>query len=351
MPSDEKGKVKEIRQLDVQEVSLVDRAANRRKFLVLKQEDLDMADEKQPDLAQLLESMDAETQELVVKLLGEDADDERVKEELEKAKLSPKAMAAVRTALRALNAVKDELPGNIMRMLASLGGYSYPGPEKAMHPDEEDEAEKGMGSVKDKDKMKKDEGASADAGAGNDGAPEAGDGEEGKEEKPMLKADGTIDWDAVPEGLRPVLKAIEERHAQTAKEAEELKKALAAERDRIRKAEFVAKAEKEFGALPGTAEEVGALLKEADEKLSGENVERLHKLLKAANERFAEVLKEKGSGASDEGEAQTAADKLEAIAKELARKENITFEQAFVKAMDLHPDLAEQEREERSRTH
>lgn len=93
------------------------------------------------------------------------------------------------------------------------------------------------------------------------------------------------------------------------------------------------------------------LLKEADEKLSEESYARLEKLLKAANERFAEILKEKGSGASDEGESQTATDKLEAIAKELAKKENLTFEVAFVKAMDMHPDLAAQEREERSRAH
>ena len=343
MPSDgdkaPKAPVTEIRQLDVQEVSLVDRAANRRKFLVLKQEDVDMSDKQQPDVAALLEKMDEDTQQLVVKLFGEGADDEAVEEELKKAKLSPKAMAAVRTALRALNAVKDELPGNVMRMLASLGGYSYPGPEKA----EDADADKAMHRTKDKDKMKKGEGDAADA----DGPAPGTKTEEGK---PMVKADGTIDWDAVPENLRPVLKAQMAEQERLAKEAAELKKALAAERERIRKAEFIAKAEKEYAALPGTAEEVGMLLKEADEKLSEGNLALLEKVLKAANEAFEKAMGEAGAASSDDT-SETATGKLEAIAKELAKKENITFEQAFTKALDMNPELAREAVRESGQTH
>ncbi len=116
---------KQLVDLRVEEVSLVGKPANRRKFLLTKQEDV--MNEKE-----LLELMKAA------------ADDESVLEDwLSKAGLSEKAAGAVRGATRLLSAFKDE-PGmqKLMQLLAAMGGFGKPMGDEEDKADKADKAEK-----------------------------------------------------------------------------------------------------------------------------------------------------------------------------------------------------------------
>jgi len=106
--------------VQVKEVSLVRRPANRRKFLLFKEDNVD------EELIELL------------KLALENEDE--VDEALAKAKLSDKAAKAVKGALRLLTAYKDELPKDIIETLAGLAGYGYAEPEKSEDQAGEDQA-------------------------------------------------------------------------------------------------------------------------------------------------------------------------------------------------------------------
>lgn len=99
---------KQLTDLRVEEVSLVGKPANRRKFLLTKG---DTVDEKE-----------------LMALMKAAADDESALEDwLSKAGLSEKAAGAVRGATRLLSAFKDE-PGmqKLMQLLAAMGGFGKP---------------------------------------------------------------------------------------------------------------------------------------------------------------------------------------------------------------------------------
>jgi len=102
-----------LHDLKVEEVSLVPKGANRKRFLVLKALGGDcMYDES-----------------VVDRILNTDLENEDEIEQILKAKgLSEKAANAVKGALRLLNAFRDELPGDILNTLASLVGYGYQPP-------------------------------------------------------------------------------------------------------------------------------------------------------------------------------------------------------------------------------
>jgi hypothetical protein len=105
----------ELHDLKVEEVSLVPRGANRKRFLLLKSAlggDSAMYDET-----------------LLDRVLSTDLENESEIEETLKAQgLSDKARNAVKGALRLLNAYRDELPPDIINTLASLAGYGYQPP-------------------------------------------------------------------------------------------------------------------------------------------------------------------------------------------------------------------------------
>lgn len=118
----------------------------------------------------------------------------------------------------------------------------------------------------------------------------------------------------------------------------ELVKALDAERDiRITK-EFVAKAEN-YKGLPVKAEDFGKLLKEIHKK-APDQYEELIKTIDAANELIVKnntLMKEIGGSEPPESDAMT---KLNAKANEIKKlNPNMTFPVAFSKAMSENPDL------------
>lgn len=97
-----------LSQLIVNEVSLVPKGANKKRFALIKSEKGD------PDMEELLNAVSQ------AKLENEDKIDEICKQ----AKLSDNAIAAVKGALRLLMAVRQELPDVLFRQLSQIAGQS-----------------------------------------------------------------------------------------------------------------------------------------------------------------------------------------------------------------------------------
>jgi hypothetical protein len=95
--------LKELSDLELDEVSLVDMPAIKRKFLIVKKQEENME----------------EKQDLVL---------EDVEAEVEKA-ISDKGINAIKGALKMLDAYKDEFPTKVkdaIKVLAEAAGYGYP---------------------------------------------------------------------------------------------------------------------------------------------------------------------------------------------------------------------------------
>lgn len=226
--------------LDTLGVSLVRRGANKKRFALSKSEGT-------------MEGFE----EVIKAVLEAEMDDEAsVDEVLKQAKLSDRGMKAVKGALRLLNAFKDELPKDIMKMLAGLAGYGDPEPdEKAEKPDED------------------------------------------KYKEPTMKDSGP-DLQALPDDIRNQVESLWKANQDEIKKREELEAILKAERDEREQQEFVAKAAKEFSHLPGTPETIGTLLKsvkDASPELAGQ----LEELLKSTEAMVSksELLTELGQSA------------------------------------------------------
>ncbi|RJQ04429.1 MAG: hypothetical protein C4551_10775 [Bacillota bacterium] len=275
--------VTRLRDLEAVEVSLVPRAANKRRFLVMKSET----------------EVDHPLEKVLKAILETDLEDEaKVDEVLKAAKLSDKGQNAVKGALRLLNAYKDELPKDILKTLAGLAGYGYPEPAQ-------------------KDKGGTDEGKSYPA--------------------PTKKADGTWDFSGIPEEVRPMVEALWKEQETAVKKAEELEKVLKAERDERLRKEYVAKAA-EYKHLAVKPEEFGLVLKAIAEKAPDE-LAKVEAVLKAADEALGQsaLFAEIGRGGEGGGSAMA---KIEKAAGEIVQKDGkLTREQAVARVLDEHPDL------------
>jgi len=285
--------VNRLKDLDAVEVSLVPRGANKKKFLIFKEDDSPM-------------------EEILKAVLETELDDEnKVEEVLKAAKLSGKAQNAVKGALRLLNAYKDELPKDIMKTLAELAGYGYPAPtEKAKD--------------KDKDKEKEKYGYPA----------------------PTKKEDGSYDFSGIPEEVRPAVEALWKEQQEAVKKAEKLEKVLKEERDKQLRKEFIQKAADEFANLPTKPEEFGLVLKGLAEK-APEEYAKLEGVLKAANEAIEKgaLFAEIGRGGMPAGDSAVA--KVEAMAAGLVQKDaNLSRMDALAKVLAENPQLYEQYRKE-----
>ena len=332
-----------LTRIDTREVSLVDRAANRRKFALLKAEeaeggsDMEILDEA---LTEILDSP-LEGEEALLKAAGLEDEDEEVKK---------KARAMLRLA------GDDDKFKDIVKRLAAVAGFGNPeepekGKKKARKPDEDEEEE-----AKKRRLLK----AAAE--------PDLSDYE------PLLKADPALrpqivllakaaEKDAVAQSALVVFKAQAERIAKAEKRAADAEQARA-------HGEALRKAEK-FSALPASSADIAdAMLameaapgqvevitkaddgKETHEKLSrGAWFERLLKSANAACEAANEILL-KSSG-SDRPMPGSALERLNVMAEQIVAKAGtekpLTREQAFAKAVKQNPALFKQYETERVR--
>jgi len=326
--------------LQVKEVSLVDKAANKRKFLILKNEESNMPKEltldvRNEDTVKIIKELveDSGKLELLTDiqkselkdLLQEIAKTKDSKEALElinKMEVSDRAKNAVKSAVRALNAVKEELPEDMLKILSGLSGLKMP-EEKAK---EEDPKEEDMPVKKE---VKKEDGAMA---------PE--------KKEPIMKEDGSVNLEAVPEELRPVFKSLIDTNKEAVSKADKLESDLNKERDDRMKAVYIQKAS-ELENLSIKPEVFGVILKKMSESLTPEEFSEVDRVLKAANEAASALFKSTGSDGENEDKDKTAYEELEGIAEVIAKERKITKEAAFVAALDENPELAAKERNER----
>ena len=119
-------------------------------------------------------------------------------------------------------------------------------------------------------------------------------------------------------------------------DAAESKAALEKMRDDQDTAVYVAKASG-FKAIPQQPEEFGLVLKRISQnKSTPADIISLETVLKASDALIAKGLDSRGS---DQGGSSTAADKLDSLAKEIAKADRTTYPVAYAKALELNPGL------------
>jgi hypothetical protein len=223
--------------LDVFEVSLVNKPANGRSFYMTKS-----ADEESKMDEKLLAILETPA-----------ADEGKLDEFISKAEMSEDAVRAVRAALRLLDAFKDEVPSDTIRGLAEAAGMDAM--EEKM---DEDDAEKGK-----HDMYKADE------------------------ETEVLKSA------ELPEEIKPALEALWKSNEEYAQRVSELESVLKSERDaRLVKSE-TERVSKSYGHVPGAdAEKVAGLLIEI-RKGNPDHASAIEELLSATEQ--AMVAKSDGA--------------------------------------------------------
>lgn len=258
------------------EVSLVPKGAVKKKFFLRKE--------------------DAEVEEIIKAILEKEMD----LKEIDSLNISDKAKAAVKGAIKLLNAYKDELKPNMLDMMAEMMG---------------------LNKAKDKKKDKK-----SDYGYAY-----------------PVKKDGSLDLEAIPEEMRPMVEVLWKENEENKKRAEEAIKKSQEIEDKAKRAEFIAKAEKEMGFLPIAPDKLGPILKSIAENVPNvyPEIEGLLKQVSKISEQ-SNLFKSVGSDARD----VSAWNAIEAKAQEIIAKENITKEQAIAKVLKQNPELYEVYRKE-----
>lgn len=297
-----------LKSLDVEYVSLVDRAACR--DAVEQSQPMRFYLWKREDPSQGGHSMSKLTDELL-KQLGEPvAKQEDLAKLVEKAEQSEEVSKAMDGVTRLLATHKGDLTPEILAEVAKAAGLELPEAEAPVL-----KAETTSELI---DVLK-----SAEIGESVIAEVEAAL-EKAAEKAEIAKAD-------------PETRARLEKAEARAEKAEQIAKE---ERDARLEKEFVAKAEELTGSLPTTGADLGPVLKEANEKLDKASYERLEELLKAANAGIesGELFKEQGAGG-----AQPAGDAFEEAtrkAEEIRKADpKLSDAEALQKALESDPDL------------
>lgn len=316
----------EIRDLEIAEVSLVDRAANRCKFIVLKRvggkvmtTEVILTATTDEDVA-VLKAV-AENQGGLLAILRAATSDKTLAAAIAKAGLPAEAVDAVKTALKALESVKSMLPADIMKTLAVMAGYPEPMPEAPMDP----------------------------AAEAADQAEDAAEDDMKAAYKNVTKADGSLDEAKIPKELRSVVGLLFKQNKANADQLATAQAVLKAEREDRKMKEFIAKADG-LKHLSTDAARFGAVLKSASDTMPADLYAELEKVIVAADKGLSPLFKEVGVAADTNATPMKAQDQLAQKATEIRKRagnEKLTPEQAFIRALDENPDLALRERQER----
>jgi hypothetical protein len=293
-------KPRELLDLDIREVSLVDRPAIRRKFLVIKRDEdgENMSDEQALASDQetfIFDEVVCKDEE--VKKAKNKADEDESEEEEDESEEETKAKGKRKSKAKA----KDEL--------------------EAESEEEEDEE----ASEKKKKKVKK---------------------ETTKMDKPQAsipvsfskRDDGSYDLTGVPEEMQATVEQLCKAQDTAVQKAVELEEILKAERDERLRRDYVEKAEKEYSSLPGTSVEIGLLLKTLNDldKDVAEKIEGVFTTVNAQLESGA-VLEEVGSSSLDV--ETTAWGRIEKQAIEMMSSGEVSKAAAISKVLEMNPKL------------
>jgi len=276
----------ELSNLTPEEVSLVDRGANKKKpFPIFKQE------------------RDMHYEEILKAVLETEIDEEeKLAEWFEKAKLSDKAQSAIKGALRLLSGYKDEMPKDVLDKLGDLAGYPAPKAKAKAEGKEEDMDDDKYPEPKSKAKVKKEEDDVED-----------------------------VRFEEIQKAHAAQLSALE-------KQNEEIRKSLESEREQRRRQELIAKAKDELIYCPGASAEEQADLLLKLEKVDPKLAEAQFAQMKATSEAMQKsaMFSEAGARFGEATEA-SAWGQIEKLAKGLVEKStdiNFTEEQAIAKVLE-----------------
>ena len=282
----------DLRDVEVQFISFVPRGANKKQFLVVKE------DVKEDIVRTILETPDGD-----------------LAKALQGAGLEGEGAEALVGAAKVLKAYKDALPEDAIALLAKCAGLALPESMKKDMPNGDGKAGEGTGKEKKEGQV------------GGDLSKES-----------LEKLDP---------GVRALLeKALEERDQATVKADQALSLAKELKDEKVLK-EYVEKAE-DLPHLPIEPLKFGPVMKALGEAHPAEFAE-VYRLLKAVDAiveksaLFSEIGK---AGQGNSAEAQIYAKARAMVAKD----GDLTFEEAVEKVMDLEPELyekSEAEREER----
>lgn len=334
--------------IEVNEVSGVAAAANRRKFVISKADTQRIT--KADDAIALIQKYYGEAGEEIEAIDFDTAMVERAIREAEWKRRSEmwECFSALQESVESI--ISDpEVESKKQAIAMSLGQFFAALGEKGliekMTTKTDDQVEKGKMGTKLKRLYEKMAGIMGQF-------KEAMDMEEAPA-PPVAKQEGETVTMQMQTG-EPVAKsadliAIEKQLEDIKKQNEELKakaeaaEAIAkAEQDKRETGEFVALAKSAMSNLVSTTpDELGPILKEAKAKLSKENFDKLEVTLKASSEAIAkgDLFKEKGAGGGGDS-SSSPSEQLEAIAKAKVEKgEAKDFREAMAKAAQENPHL------------
>ncbi len=274
-----------VRDMQPFEVSLVKRGANKKRpFPMFKSE----------------EYMDIE--EILKAVLETETDGESELEELLKAGVSEKGVAAAKSALRILQAFKDELPKDVLDKLGAIAG---------------------MENQKD------------------DKKPDY------KYPEPMKKVE---QLEGLPEEIKKqvelVLKSRDDEIDAVRKQNDSITKALQAERDARDLAVWVEKARSELSHFPGkSADEMGKILKslhDVDPELAKSQFEQMQSASELIKK--SQLLTNTNTVAIGGSSSSSAWDQIEKLADGLVQKSDtlMSKSKAIAQVMEVRPDLYSQ---------
>lgn len=366
--------MKLLTDVDGDEVSLVNRAANRRKFLLLK------GDRKMDtDLSEILEVPWEREGALLDEVRKDEAHDEEVDKCVIAAVrilkgldgvLSPETVEKIGTALYPQLNPPLNTSGGVPAMggLAGVSGSLEDDPPEGdaaggMNPgsaagssleghasgqakadpsdDDEDDADTGKKSwLKRRGKTRKED-VDPDELEKGDSVIDEERGTVETHAVPIQKEDGSWDFSGVSDEHRPFYTAMIQKQDETASELAKAKEQLAKADDTLLTRSMLEKAAR-YNHVAAT-DDLAPILKEAAQKMDSESFEKLEAVLAAAEERVTKggLFQEMGlTGRGDAANKQDAESQIVAKANELVEKgTDLTFEAAYSKALADNPDL------------
>ena len=326
--------------LETVEVSLVPAGANlKKRFPIMKRDE-------ENSMSDILHAViDAQT-----------SDESHFDSVVKSADLSEEAAAAVKGAMKILNAYSDVLPTEQAVGLVSKGL----GLEKAEEEEDETKEDDAEEEVKELSEMLEDADKATEFEEGKESegstlADEETNKAKEDEEDEVAKEDEDEDEDAeksTPLALQKSLKSLKpavrdqvtalwKSQKEAIAKADKLEKSLRIERDERLRKEFVDKAQKEMPFVPGKSpEELGLMLKSLhgmDSQIA-KDIEGIFKSVSAMVEK-GDLLDELGSSMTGSGMGGSAYGKLDSIAKSRVAKSDESYAKAFEAAMKNNPEL------------
>lgn len=290
-------RITKLTSVQTQEVSLVRRGANNKRFALTKSKEIDMS-----------------FHELLKSVLETEAEGEgQLIESLKAANANEDAIQCAVANFRLQNGFRDKLSKEEFAEVTKAAGYAV---DKAKTPPD-----------KDKDKAKD---------KGKEPFPGAAPPFKAKSEKSHMPADMPPEMERVFKEQQTEIEALRKAHEGTLEILEKERK------EKVRK-EYIAKCANDYAFVPGmSAEEMGEMLQTAYET-SEDFGRRLEKQWEQTNEAVSksQLLVNQGIVPQNDGQCATAWTKMNELAKQKIQKAagGLSEAQALNQVMKEHPEL------------